>query len=323
MKFKNLISLIIPILLIALMSSIQESKAQSSTTLTDPLIPGALSSPPNIAPPPGSLPPIGDGTTPIPEIINDAAPPPPVPSGTAQVAPVAGNVFPQTIGNDRTLVYVYRMDRSLRMVQTIRPDQLSANAIAQVNGILGINMLSGQPYIQVVASNGQIAEVNQVLAPYPNAIIFGGRTAIVSDNPAANYPKPGEANRYVYQGPLPTVATFGRYLVIMGVASATIFMALASYSIVSGNQYGGARVIGAASGLILLLMAYTIWKLVQMNTFNPIASFTSMNNSRPYQALVPTTSLGGAGTPVVPTAPAGLVPRSGVPLQPLGGSFYP
>lgn len=77
-----------------------------------------------------------------------------------------------------------------------------------------------------------------------------------------------QPNRYDFNGPLPTVRTFARYLVILGCVSATVFMALAAWSMVMGSPYGGSRVMGAAGGLLLLLAGYTIWKIVQMNTFN-------------------------------------------------------
>ncbi len=304
--------------------NLDKAMAQATTTPFTPLVPGALSSPPNVAPPNGPLPPVGDGNIAPPEIVNDAMAPPADPSGVAQSNPVYGTNFPVGVGSGRTLVFIYdNGPRGIRLDQTIRPDQLSINAISQISAILGQNIESGQPYIQVVASDGQIAEINQVLAPYPNAIVANGRTTIINDSPAAKYPVPGTTNRYMFQGPLPTVATFGRYLVILGVVCATIFMALASYSIVSGSQYGGARVIGSAAGLILLLMAYTIWKVVQMNTFNPIASFLSQNVSRPTQALVPLSSYGGTNTPGLPATIPASPARSGVPLEPLGASYYP
>lgn len=77
-----------------------------------------------------------------------------------------------------------------------------------------------------------------------------------------------QPNRYDFSGPLPTVRTFSRYLVILGVVVATVFVSLAAWSMVFGNPYGGSRVIGAVGGLLLLLAGYTIWKIVQMNTFH-------------------------------------------------------
>ena len=86
-------------------------------------------------------------------------------------------------------------------------------------------------------------------------------------------------NAYDFQGPLPTVRTFSRYLVILGVVVATIFVAMASVGVIMGNRGGPDRVIGAIGGLLLLLASYTIWKVVQMNTFK--ANTTGVtNNSR-------------------------------------------
>lgn len=88
-----------------------------------------------------------------------------------------------------------------------------------------------------------------------------------------------QPNRYDFNGPLPTVRTFCRYLVILGAVFGTVFVAMAAFSMVYGSPYGGQRVIGAAGGLILLFMGYTIWKIVEMNTFHA-NSTGQQNNSR-------------------------------------------
>ncbi|MBY0546105.1 MAG: hypothetical protein K2W95_02380 [Candidatus Obscuribacterales bacterium] len=108
--------------------------------------------------------------------------------------------------------------------------------------------------------------------------------------------------KYDFQGPLPTVRTFSRYLVILGVVMGTVFMALAGWSVVLGARNGGARVIGAAGGLLLLLAGYTIWKIVQMNTFD----FNSTGVWAKYrdgsqQQVTPN----GGGNPPGPFAPPG------------------
>ncbi len=82
------------------------------------------------------------------------------------------------------------------------------------------------------------------------------------------FPKTPEGNNFDFQGPLPTVRTFCRYLVILGVVAATIWVGMASISVVMGNRNGVPRVYGAIAGLLLLLAGYTIWKIVQMNTFH-------------------------------------------------------
>lgn len=116
------------------------------------------------------------------------------------------------------------------------------------NGGAGVVNNGGSSGVGVVNNGG----------PSPNAQGSGDRL----------YQQQRQPNRYDFQGPLPTVRTFSRYLVILGAVSATVFMSLAAWSMVMGNQYGAARVMGAASGLLMLLAAYTIWKVVQMNTFN-------------------------------------------------------
>ena len=77
-----------------------------------------------------------------------------------------------------------------------------------------------------------------------------------------------QPNNYDFQGPLPTVRTFSRYLVILGVVAACVWVGMASVGVIMGNRNGVERVVGAVAGLLLLLAGYTIWKIVQMNTFH-------------------------------------------------------
>ena len=77
---------------------------------------------------------------------------------------------------------------------------------------------------------------------------------------------------YDFNGPLPTVRTFSRYLVILGVVFSTVFVTMAAWSMVFGNQYGAARVLGAVGGLLMLLAGYTIYKIVQLNTMHANSS---------------------------------------------------
>ncbi|HEY9787794.1 MAG TPA: hypothetical protein V6D17_20575 [Candidatus Obscuribacterales bacterium] len=279
--------------------------------------------------PEGAPPPPGDGPTPAPLLPGDVQAPPAVPSGTADNTP--GHWFPVGNGRDRTVVRVYRQingnalgqSRGEGMVMTIRPDQLSQDQIGRINGILGINMLSGEQSIDVQASPGQLEQINEVLAPYPPANNQGGRKFIDSDTPAQGYPKPGDESIYDFQGPLPTVRTFCRYLVILGVVSATVWMALAMYSMVMGHPYGGSRAIGTAAGLMLLLMGYTIWKVVQMNTFNAMSDLPAVNRSRPNDAQVSDAYLQGSTVPGTPGPQNGGFQRSGIPVVPLGNAKNP
>lgn len=87
-------------------------------------------------------PPVGDGDTPMPVTPGDTSGAVGVPSGTADNT--SGSNFSTGTGHDRTIVRLYKQDtngRGQRMVQTLRPDTLSDDALNQINGILGINML--------------------------------------------------------------------------------------------------------------------------------------------------------------------------------------
>jgi hypothetical protein len=152
-------------------------------------------------------------------------------------------------------------------------------------------------------------------APYPATVNNGNRQQVVADSPAAGYPK--EQPLYQFQGPLPTVKTFCRYLVILGAVCGTIFMALAAAAVVLGHPYAGSRVIGAVSGLMLLFCGYTIWKIVQMNTFNANSPDNAqINQAQPQGQVVQPQA---PNLPVTPNAPGG-VGRSPMPVAPLNGN---
>ncbi len=284
--------------------------------------------PPYQAPPQGNPPPTGDGAIPAPLMPGDVQAPPSVPSNQADST--NGSNFTVGNGSDRTIVRVFRQrtggpagqSRGEGMVQTIRPDKLSADQVSQISGILGVNMMSGQQSIDVQASNAQIEQMQNVLFPYPQAGDQGGKKFINSDTPAQGYPKAGQESSYQFQGPLPTVKTFCRYLVILGVVAATIWMAMAMYSMVMGHPYGGARVRGSIAGFMLLVMGYTIWKIVQMNTFNAMSDAPAISQNRANEAQV---SDAFVQPPQVPGAggAVGGATRSGVPVLPLYNAQNP
>lgn len=269
------------------------------------------------AAPQGQPPPIGDGPTPLPVTPGDAGAPQPPPSG--QHDPSTGNWFPNGSGQNRSITDIYAdLDgRGTRMNQPLNQAALTPQQAGQVGGILGAGGGGGGGHSQAMSSNSQLEQLNQALYPSPNPVQQGGRKKINSDTPAPGYPKPDESSIYVFQGPLPTVRTFCRYLVILGVVVSTIWMALAAYSMVLGHPYGGSRVIGTVAGLMLLLMGYTIWKIVQMNTFKANSNNPAQNRHKQ----------GGGGGPLQQPnlygpggAGAGGQGRSGIPVQPFGNA---
>lgn len=294
----------------------------------EPLLPAndianRMATPPGQMPPEGQPPAPGDGPTPLPVTPGDRGAPLPPPSNPADMT--HGNRFPAGTGHDRTTVYVHRKaqnGRGDRVVQTIRGDQLSEKQKSEISGILGVNFDSGEAAVDRNASDSQLAQIQNVLFPYPQAQNVGGRTKITQDQPAANagINKPGNESLYEYQGPLPTVRNFARYLVLLGVVSATVWMALAAYSMVMGSQYGGARVISAAAGLMMLLCAYTIWKIVQMNTFKANSANPAISQNRPSEAQVSDAYINPPSLPRTPNGGRQQPQRFGIPLVPLGGA---
>jgi len=203
-------------------------------------------------------------------------------------------------------------------------DQTGASAVAsgQADQTSGSNFPTGLGQTRIPAGGtvqnqggrGNRSVTTQT-APYPGTVNEGNRNKVVADSPAAGYPK--EQPLYNFQGPLPTVRTFCRYLVILGCVCGTIFMAFAATSVVLGHPYAGGRVIGAASGLMLLLMGYTIWKIVQMNTFNANSAGPAQINQAAPQGTP--TNPQAPNTPTTPANPGG-VGRSPMPVAPLNGN---
>jgi hypothetical protein len=110
-------------------------------------------------------------------------------------------------------------------------------------------------------------------------------------------------------------------IVIIGLVAATIYVAFAAFSITSGQAHGGSRVVAAAAGLILLLMGYTIYKVLMMNAVLKRGTIdtTAISRHLPLSGLVNERHRPVADTPKVPANVGSYVPRSGLQVQPLSG----
>lgn len=270
-------------------------------------------------------PPIGDSLPSAPVIAGDQGVAPPVPTGTADVTTglmpngPSDGAFRTGPGRDRTVVYIYFEQR---MVRALRPDQLSALDLGRVQGLFpGYNFLDGQQTLYINASEDQLAELDDILAPYPEITNRGS-------SPGRNFwrakPNLTTYNTLTRNAPLVSVHNFSRWLVILGVVVATILFAFAAFSVVMGHRDGGGRVVGSASGLMALLMAFTIWKIVHMNThqMNSTDDFSATNFNRPETATVNDTEMTVPNVPVSPLTPR-TNGRSGIPVQPLSGYTGP
>ncbi len=153
---------------------------------------------------------------------------------------------------------------------------------------------------------------------YPNVkyiMIQGKRYQYIDrDSPAIGNPK--KPNNWIYGG-LPTVQVLSRYLIMIAVVVATILMAFAAFGMVLGEENAGARVIRTAGGFMLLLMAFTIWKIILANLagLNDAGPWDASSNKLPPQILLPDPAP-RQELPQVPTTP----PRSGLPVYPDSGN---
>ena len=243
--------------------------------------------------------------------------------------------LPSIINPMRTTVYVYTTlkredgERPIRyMVLTLRPTTLNHEQVSDINGILGINMLSGQQTIEADASSHQLELLQSILNPSANdstlglAVIDHGRKAIDKDASPEQWAalrRPTDEPLYTYTGPVPAAKPFARMFVIIGLAAATIYVAFAAYSIITGQAHGGNRVVAALAGLMLLLMGYTIYKIAVMNAVIRNTATTTSSTHLPLQGIVDERYRQTADTPTIPLAPQSYPPRSNMPVQPLSG----
>jgi hypothetical protein len=122
------------------------------------------------------------------------------------------------------------------------------------------------------------------------------------------------------QAPLPIVRIFCRKIVILGVVFATVFMAFAAFSVILGHKDSGQRVFGAAAGLMLLLMGYSIYKVIQINAWRFYAGdLVDWTDPSFEYARAP---LPKSNTPQDPPKQEGSQKRSNLPVQPLGGPRF-
>jgi hypothetical protein len=180
------------------------------------------------------------------------------------------------------------------VVLTFRADTLTAEQRGKVQGILGGNLSPASSFQNITASMSQIERLQNALYPSPsqNAVMINNgpntnrkaKSLKVFARPAQGYPKPGrtptqiftqsnfgsatalEDGKLTWKSQLTTVRGFCRYLVLGGVVFATVLMIMAAYGLIQGNRHAGGRVLSAAGGLILLLMSYSIWKVLVTNS---------------------------------------------------------
>ncbi len=309
----------------------------------------AIYMPPGQTPSQGAPPPPGSGSTAAPVIPGDPERQD-IPSGQPVSSPEYGTNFGHNPEKRRSRINLTMGEPSKRnntslslggqhVVLTFQPDQLTSQQKGQVQGILGAGAFnSSQPYQNITVSQDQLTEMQNALAPSPDmnagtsAVPMRDgreRSQIFTDTPAGNNLSQNGTNGV---HPLfPVIQQFCRYLVVLGVVCACIFMAFSSIGLIFGDRNAGARIIASAGGIMLLLMGYAIWKVVRANEINArgpqvvdLSSKPPMQQSRSSPgdviemnekySFVSTTN---ANLPIIPNNPGG-IQRSGLPLLPLG-----
>lgn len=290
------------------------------------------------------LPP-GDGQQPWRVEPGDEIAPLPPPTGSAGNGSGTGLATYQ--GKDRTEVMVYVHNA---MAFVIRPDQLSAWQISEINRILKINMLSGQQQIKVAANEKQVEEIQEkVLNPYPNYKLQSksrpyveydqttGQSKLVfrsddmkslpmlsgksKQNPT--YQDREKESLLEFDGPLPVIRPMCRWLILIGLVAATIWVATGSLSVVLGHPLAGIRVAQAFFGLGLLLCAYTIYKIVILNMVHRNSDVLSARMHRPNDALVQDKFVQPSSSPPIPYQTPITPTRPGIPVAPLAKPLNP
>ncbi len=291
---------------------------------------------------------------------NQGAPPPPGAGETAPIVtpgdsqkrdvvtgkptstPELGTNFPHEQEKRRARIKLFMNGKE---VLTFQPDQLTNEQYGKVMGVIG-NVVDNQPYQNISVSKDQLVEMQDALAPSPNTNAersavpmpkptrngVTNRSQIVSDTPAPGALQHGTNNVVVFHE---VIKNFCRYIVIMGVVCGCIFLAFAAIGLQFGDRSAGGRIIGSVAGIMLLLMGYSIWKVIRFNENNargPENRVVDLSTPPPLEDTRKSpgdvnrvknddsfTSTTEANLPVIPPNPGG-IQRSGLPLKPLGAA---
>ena len=288
------------------------------------LVPGVATravdyEPPGVSPASSYPPPPGSGAQPPQLTQGDRVALPPLPSGQALTPPINGSKFRTEEEKARTFSGYYLNEDKRGRRQIMRtPSEGGARDYETKEDLQKYNDRY-YPY-----PGTEVGRAFEKTLPDKKTINWPTK-AINKDepNPKSNYFGRNKANKdwketEDNEAPLPIIKPFCRKIVILGVVFATIFMAFAAFSVVLGHKDAGQRVIGTAAGLMLLLMGYSIYKVVQINAWRffggGVFDWTAPTFDHEREDLKP------SDTPVVPVNPGGQK-RSNMPVQSYRGQL--
>jgi hypothetical protein len=289
---------------------------------------------PGVVPPAGAPPPPGRSPNPEPVTPGDA----PltrarVASGKADRTP--GSSFPHQYEKVKVPDQFYQYQRSNN--NYTRADGIGTRMVLPDGWPAKRNFQPGGPIV-----DQQLFDMQAEKYPYPGTTVGPTRTRrivtatgvtieyrvpsrqILSDRRGRRYPHylPQEAwQREEAREPIPTLRPFCRMLVIAGVVFATVYMIFAALAVTLGHPYAGQRAIGTAAGLILLLMGYSIYKVVMIDAFrlnNSIDTTMRTGQLRPQQDLGPSDTPGLPASPIDPRRS-----RANLPVYPFANARNP
>jgi hypothetical protein len=193
------------------------------------------------------------------------------------------------------------VNRGTRVALTFQPDEIPDSKRSQIEGLVqktpgnsSFTNFGSEPYQNVVVDTSTLKQIEKILYPpaqptgsvYPYPGTPGDnlrntpwttRSYIAANSPAKGYPRPGYGNSQLNslfqsaggqsgtEHPREQIREFSHYLVIAGVVTACIQIVIAGAFMAFGHPYAGSKAIVAAGGLMLLLMAFSIWKVDMVN----------------------------------------------------------
>jgi len=221
-----------------------------------------------------------------------------------------------------------------KAVFNLQLDQLTNQQKEKIINLLG-GLKDDEPYQNILVTESDLIEIQNILAPYPQTSISASsmpngveRKQIIKDTSTPIiFSQNSTTNSASLQN---IIRRYCRYLVILGVVFGCLFVVFAAVSMQFSDKNSGGRIISTTAGLMLLLMGYSIWKVIVTNEKNARGEVIKLDTP---PLLLPSRSIPEAIIKIksddsfysvtnanLLSTPANIerIKRSGLPLLPLG-----
>jgi hypothetical protein len=169
-----------------------------------------------------------------------------------------------------------------KVVLTFQPDQLTSEQKTKISllGKLDLN----EPYQNILVTESDLIEIQNILAPYPETSASASsmpngieRKQIISDANTSIGPATNATTSSTHLQN--TIRKYCRYLVILAVVFSCIFMVFAAIGMQFGDRNAAGRIISTLGGLMLILMSFSIWKVIMINQENARGEIVNLGTS--------------------------------------------